>query len=354
MLRPLLSLALAMSAVSVKAMAQDVGYIDACAKSLSINEVSGYSDEAVQLALLTYMISSSSDDTDFKSKFSGLMSAGFFSGSLSAAQQRRTSLEKDLKLTFSRQQAQGYLARSLSPDGSTAFAKCVATVFAQPGLHVILKHSDTTTVGISVNYRPQTGETRNFDIKVFTDGKVPAGMNITIPASGTVGSLTITKANPARDLHVQVDVVSGGFTVASQQLFVPPLYKTQSTVESKIRTSADVSKAGCGSYRDTNHYPGNMVTINATPGFEFDLTSALGRVTELRGERGKVPGPDTRVELTTTTPTLLVGRVWCYPGNDTDVHYEVFGVLEARETKVTYTVTSPRDNEVEPEMQLIK
>lgn len=322
-------------------------YISACASALSIDEVSGYSNEVVQLALLTMMVSSSTDEKEFKSKFAGMLGAGFFDGSLSGARATKNQLEKRLSLYFNQQSASGYLAKYLSPSGAGAFSKCVETAFAKPGLHLSIKNSDENTVSIIAIYRTTSGENRNFKIKIYSDGNMPAGINTNIPAAGAQRSFVIAKANPAKDLHVQVDITAGDDVVDSADVFIPPLVQATS-VESTSVVTSELSNSECGSFGDSKEYGGNTVTIVPTePDAIFDLSSVVGELTSLKGEKGKVPGAGSRMEFIKKETRMISAKSICAPGSSTDEHYWVSGRIKAMQVKKNVSKKEPVNNGVE-------
>ena len=345
-------LLVAASLYCTPSFAQDASYIDACAKSLTVDQIGSYNTSAVQLALLSYITSSSSEGADIKAKFSGLISGGLFDGTLVGARNKQSMLEKDLKLQFNREQAQGYFGKYLSPFGAGSFSECVKTVFSSPGLHAALQSADEGTIGLLVNYLPQSGETRKFIVKIFTDGTIPEGMNMVIPSGGVRRTLTISRSNPSKDTHIQLDAEVDGVVVASQQVFVPPFYKTALHQDRVLKTS-ETSKSECGSYEDDHIYSGTTVSISPDDGFTFDTSTTNPQLTSLRGDLGKVPGPGSHMETTRNESYVVSGKAWCQPGNNTGAHYWVTGIVTSMMVRDTYLVTTPIDNNVMPVFKIV-
>lgn len=341
-------------------LSSGAGLITACASSLKLNEVAYQSNEIVQFALFTFMLSKSSTDAEMKAKFSGLIAAGFFDGSLSDANKRRDELERRLNLSIDYQQSVGILSKSLSPEASGAFSSCVKDVFAKPGLELTVIASDVRSTTIQAHYKSQENETRHIRFVVLSDGLVSKDTNLDIASSGGEAVIVFKRANYSLDLHVQVNVMiydserKVEVLGASAGLSFPPQYGLIHSVTRTAILRSEISHATCGSYESREHRAGTTVELRPSDADGvLDTNNVSFIMTRLEGENNTGVGAGSVFQLVSSSPDLVQAHVICDPGSNTSKSHFVEGYISAPMIVTKLTVVSPKDNGIDPENKIV-
>lgn len=354
---------------SDQACAENMNLVESCASSLKMNEVSSTHDEVFDYSLLLYVVKNSSNEEDFKSKFSGLTSYGFFDGTLDGARKQLQHYENTFNLHWNVSEAESYAMNYLSPTGAGAFSDCVAKIYAKPGLYLSIASNTDSSVVFGLHYFPPTSaKDPESKLQVLTDGELLQGTNLNLPTTGTLDeSLTVKRKDRSDDLIVQVTVLSHDAPLSGQALTIPPhITRTYEEESFPVVSEPRVSKAHCSGYNRWEPSAGDDVSLSALkdnpappaagPGDKklVDYFLDMKKYHEVIGQYSPGPGGCGAIHMVVTSPdmtsknkptfvTSVTGHVLCVPGDQKDHPCDVTGSLEGVKVRRTITIHTPQN-----------